>query len=88
MLHKDDTKCFTKSPGNGETPQSPAWGWVPHGQGKRRIETEAESIKDRVSGMQRTESDTRSEQKGQQSSSTSLTHLTREMEHVTLGGSS
>ena len=72
MLHKDDTKCFTKSPGNGETPQSPAWGWVPHGQGKRRTETKAASIKDRVSGMQKTESDTRSEQKGQQSSSTSL----------------
>lgn len=26
VLHKDDMKCFTKSPGNGETPQSPARG--------------------------------------------------------------
>lgn len=72
VLHKDDMKCFTKSPGNGETPQSPARGWVPHGQGKSRTETEAASIKDRVSGVQRTESDTRSEQKGQKRSSTSL----------------
>lgn len=66
MLHKDDMKCFTKSPGNGETPQSPARGWVPNGQGKSRTETKAASIKERVSGMERTE------QKGQKRSSTSL----------------